>query len=100
MNDIAEDPNKSKIKVSLNCLRKRSQSGSAASCGSSFDPYWRSRDSASDCESPCDIEECKRDAVSSGDSWEKVEVMDEAWGVLGFGVAGDGGRKLLGGGRL
>jgi hypothetical protein len=73
---MAADPSKSNINVSLNCLRKRSHSGSGSSCGSSFGPCVRRRAVASEWARPLTREEERRSEVSLGVRRENSEVVD------------------------
>ncbi len=74
MKDTAAEASRSNMRVSLNCLRKRSHKGSGASCGSSFAPCWRSLASASEGDRPRVSDVFSRCWVSSGVRREYAEV--------------------------
>lgn len=69
------EPSSKRMRVSLNCLRKRTHNGSGISCGNSLEPFWSSLASASAWERPCTNEVSSRALVSSGFMSEYVDVM-------------------------
>lgn len=74
MKDTAAEASKSKMRVSLNCLRNLNHRGSGSSCGSSFAPYRRSLASASEGDRPRVSDVFSRCLVSSGVRSEYAEV--------------------------
>jgi hypothetical protein len=76
MKDTAADPSNSRMSVSLNCLIKRSHSGSGSSCGSSLRPWVCMRAEASDEERPCVTDVESRCAVSCAERRECAAVID------------------------
>lgn len=88
MNETAADPNKSNMSVSLNCLRKRSHSGSGSSCGSSLGPWVCILAAAVEWERPCVADVDSFRAVSRGDRTEYEDVNDRGVARLCGGSGG------------